>query len=57
MIALDDPRHPRRIDHWGNDGGDAVRPGPDLGNVEITELRMLLRARPDSAVAAGESAR
>ena len=43
MITLDDPRHPRRIDHWGNDGGDAVRPGPDLGNVEITELRMLLR--------------
>ena len=44
MATLDDPRHPRRIDHWGNDGGDAVRPGPDLGNVEITELRMLLRA-------------
>ena len=44
MATLDDPRHPRRIDHWRNDGGDAFRPGPDLGNVEITELRMLLRA-------------
>ena len=38
MITLDDPRHPSRIDHWGNDEGDAVRPGPVLGNIEITEL-------------------
>jgi hypothetical protein len=46
MSTLDDTRHPRRTDHRGNDRGDAVRLGPDLGGVEITELRMLLRAPP-----------
>ena len=36
MSTLDDTRHPRRIDHRGNDRGDAVRPGPHLGGVEVT---------------------
>ena len=37
-------RHPRRIDHRGNDRGDAVRPGPHLGGVEVTSPA--LEARP-----------
>ena len=38
-MSEDDPRHARRINHRGNDRGDAVRPGPDLGGIAMTELR------------------
>ena len=43
-MSEDDPRHARCINHRGNDRGDAVRPGPDLGGIGMSCAEIASRA-------------